>query len=191
VAEFEFYGDEEDCAAVATAVLTDSSYWLLANVCYEHPVAFQIRSMNVEFTRYLKINRKMFVTGPFTRGLSWQKLSEGRWAGHYVIRPEYDGPLIPIRFPGVAHWAHGAAYLAGLIDLRTSAYSPMLGMAVPPNDEAKVAFRDVVKRVKSLCRRVDVAGTRVWVGRSLLQCASLAGGPRLIVNGAAVSLSPN
>ncbi len=188
MAVFEFYGDADDCDAAAAAVLTGSNYLLLPNICYERSAAIEIKSPSAEFATYLNINRTMFIAGPFTRGLSWQKLSKGRWAGHYVIRPEYEGPLISIRFPAVADRGDVTTYSAGMIDLRARAYAPTLGIEVPATNEAKTAFRDVIAKVKSVCCRVEVGAEKAWVGRSLFNRASLATAPRLIVNGLAVPL---
>lgn len=188
MADFEFYGDASDCDAVATAVLTGSSYVLIPNLCYEGPTPIEIRQVNAEFATYLNINKSMFIVGAFTQGLSWQRLSTGRWEGHYVIRPEHDGPLFSVRFPAVSDRGDVETYSVGVVSRLVRAYAPKLGIEVPLSHEAKTAFSDVVARVKSVCCRTDTVAGRAWVGRGLKSRASRVDPPRLIVNGVAVPL---
>jgi hypothetical protein len=188
VEDFEFYGDANDCVAAAAAVLADSSYFFLPNVCYERPAAIEIRSVGTDFEKYLLVNRVMFIAGPFTQNLSWERLATGRWTGHYVIRPEYDGPLISVRFPPVSNRGGTDVFRAGMIHLRPRAYVPALDVEVPASSQAKAAFRDIVARVRLVCRKIAVDAEKVWVGRALLDRASTHDSPHVVINGREVPL---
>lgn len=168
MAEFQFYGDTADSAAVAAGILANPSLKLLRAWEYPTRKAEEIERDLSNFVSSIKANKGMYVAGPFTARVPWRKVVGGESDRTWCI-DESCGDLISLRFPGMSTKSGAKLFNAGSVHIQSQYLTRDRRSVMPPSDALRAGYQQVVKIARKCCIKVRYMGRPYWVGMHLLR----------------------
>src|SRR5215469_14778406 len=100
MAEFDFYGSEEDAYRALGAILQRPGIRLTPSRNYTttHPKAYA--EIDESLRESLRINRQLYITGDFSAcPIRLSEVRAGKYAGTYVVDEYRGGPVMSVSLP--------------------------------------------------------------------------------------------
>lgn len=183
MAQFDFYGNDTDSLAALHALLDPGDVRVTPSLNYHtaHPRSY--RGVENELLEALKINRRLFITGRFSkRPLHLEQVEGGDYSGTYVITEREGGPALSISLP-MAKRLDGKICHLGPGDLFChNVFWDDDGTEYKAPDDIKQAYVTLRKRLKSVVKRRHIGEDHVWVGDGGLKLVE-EGKALILING--------
>jgi hypothetical protein len=169
MAEFNFYGSLKDSVWVLERLTQqgDLSLTPCLNFATRHPSSYH--RLDQGLLKALNINRRLFITGPFSRApLSLREVKGGEYSGTFSIDETRGGPALSITIPMCQQRDDKLWYLApGDVFYPPEYWDDASNQPVIPTLAVKEAFSAIVGVIKSQFRRVKIHKS-VWIGPEAL-----------------------
>jgi hypothetical protein len=166
MAEFNFYGSQEDAMAVLRNVLEPGQVEVVPDLSHTSAKPKLFRKATAELLHALTINRGMYLTGSFSRNpLFLKKITRGKYSGRFHIDLTRGGPAMSLALPFCKKLEGEMWHLGpGSLFYPRCYWDDAITQAIRPSDELKAAYTSLVKIIKSALLRRHI-GKHVWIGR--------------------------
>ena len=167
MAEYHFYGAQEDTLRVLAKILEDGAYWLIPSTNYLEKKVKAHTAMSPDLLHALSINRRLYIGGFFSRQpVCFMKLDGGKCAGTYVVDQKRGGPLLSVSLPMCKKLDEKIWHL-GPGDLFCPPYfwDDAAHKGIAPSPETKKVYAHLKKLIKGTLRQATI-GKPVWIGEA-------------------------
>jgi hypothetical protein len=161
-----FYVDITDRGSILGALLGDADFAVTPNSNYPAPAPRMFKEVTAELLRFLDINPRCYITGPFSRkALQTMKLEKGPYAGTYVVVENRGGPALALSFVMPKEESDGKRLAPSHLTHAAKFWNEQLTQLVPASEELKSAFKSVRKLLQARCDKLQKP-YNVWIGHS-------------------------
>jgi hypothetical protein len=164
MAQFNFWTSMEDRANILKGILALGDYKFVGNRNYQNREVTYFSQFDQKLIDNLSINKLLYIVGPFsTSAISMSEVRSGAYDGTYTVNPLRGGPLLTLSLPGCKAADDKIRLTPGDISYSPWYLNEVTGQSVPPSDELKQAYKQIIKEIKkhTLLR----SRIRKWVGR--------------------------
>jgi hypothetical protein len=164
MAQFDFYGSQEDWYPVLEALLERPDIRLTPGRNYTtmHPKAYS--EIDDSLRENLREVRRFFITGDFSKHPLWlREYRRTDYAGVYSIDERRGGPALSLTLPMCNKLDERFLYLGpGDLFCHNIFWSDDDEYKAPP--DVKAAYVELRKRVRSRLKKRQIADETIWIG---------------------------
>jgi hypothetical protein len=166
--QFDFFGTWFDSWTIVEAVLRLGQVEIIPDLWYEHPNCVRISTLTERWKQLLQSRRRFFIVreGMPLRANGFVKQITGNRAGQYRIDLVSLALGVECTLPacyeedGRVMLGSGSIYLADEFWLE-----PSEQIAVPPDDDTIMLYKQVVECVKQNCVQQRLIRFKGWIGK--------------------------
>lgn len=186
MAEFSFFGSEEDRNAIMQDILATGMYTFIGNRSCSEPKPFLFKKVDQALLDNIKVNKMLFISGPFSKSpLVMEETVGGEYDGTYSVDEMQGGPLLILSLPAVLCEDGFIELIPGDLSY-LKFYFDTDGEAVSPSDEIKAHYKSLTKLIKKYLVRFKIEDTE-WIGSDALNLLK-TGKAKILSNGKMLSL---
>lgn len=163
MAEFYFHVIEEDCLDVLADIQQLGRHSIFADREYSTEVPHDIGRLSPAEVLTKLPNRRLFLAGPSVAALPRLRRTE---RGSFFIYQDHIPDLISLSLGRVTRVDSYTRLGISSVDYSRSYHTPE-GQPIPPTEDLKRDYADVVKIIRRRCKRVRI-DHYLWVGRHAL-----------------------
>jgi hypothetical protein len=164
MAEFHFWGAEEDKIAIIKAVLAFGDYQLLPDLHYLDPNPRAYKDAEPALFEALTRKKTLYVLGPYSKKpVFMEELDRGRDDGCYYVSEARGGPILSLSVPG-CRVVDGIVELApGNFSRRSEYWDDAVTTPTKASDELKQHYKLILGEIKRYLVRKKIMQP-MWIG---------------------------
>jgi len=164
MAEFYFWGAEEDSLKIINSILAIGDYTLLPDLHYRDRNPRIYERAEPSLFDSLTRKKRVYVFGPYSKEPAFmEELKRGRDDGNYYVSETKGGPVLSLSLPGYKMIEGVVELVPGNFSRRSDYWDPTLTKMIKASDELKQHYERIRSEIKSRLVRKKVS-ENIWIG---------------------------